>query len=84
MTDKIKKIENNEVDIIVATQMISKGFNFPSLNCIVVVNADNVFLEVILGVQRKTINFYINYLDVQEGLMIIQFLFYKHMKKIIN
>ena len=84
MTDKIKKIENNEVDIIVATQMISKGFNFPSLNCIVVVNADNSFLEVILGVQRKTINFYINYLDVQEGLMIIQFLFYKHMKKIIN
>lgn len=43
LTDKIKKIENNEVDIIVATQMISKGFNFPSLNCIVVVNADNSF-----------------------------------------
>ena len=43
MTDKIKKIENNEVDIIVATQMISKGFNFPDLNCIVVVNADNSF-----------------------------------------
>ena len=39
--DKIfKKINNNEVDILVGTQMISKGFNFPKLNCVVVVDAD--------------------------------------------
>ena len=31
------------MDIIVATQLISKGFNFPDLNCIVVVNSDNIF-----------------------------------------
>ncbi len=35
-----KKINNNEVDILIGTQMISKGFNFPKLNCIVVVDAD--------------------------------------------
>ena len=35
-----KKINNNEVDILVGTQMISKGFNFPKLNCIVVIDAD--------------------------------------------
>ena len=35
-----KKIKNNEVNILVGTQMISKGFNFPKLNCIVVVDAD--------------------------------------------
>ena len=34
------KINNNDVDILIGTQMISKGFNFPKLNCIVVVDAD--------------------------------------------
>ena len=43
LNSRIKKIEKNEVDIIVATQLISKGFNFPDLNCIVVVNSDNIF-----------------------------------------
>ncbi|OUW73990.1 MAG: primosomal protein N' [Pelagibacteraceae bacterium TMED216] len=36
----IKEIEKNEIDILIGTQMISKGFNFPHLNCIVVVDAD--------------------------------------------
>ena len=31
------RIRNNQVDILVGTQMISKGFNFPKLNCIVVI-----------------------------------------------
>ena len=34
------QIENNKINILVGTQMISKGFNFPKLNCIVVVDAD--------------------------------------------
>tara|TARA_B100000902_G_C27159296_1_gene837871 strand:- start:54 stop:887 length:834 start_codon:yes stop_codon:yes gene_type:complete len=34
------RIKNNEVDILIGTQMISKGFNFPKLNCIVVIDAD--------------------------------------------
>ena len=40
-TDELfKKINNNEIDILIGTQMISKGFNFPKLNCVVVVDAD--------------------------------------------
>ena len=36
----LNEIENNKINIIVGTQMISKGFNFTKLNCIVVVDAD--------------------------------------------
>ena len=35
-----KKINNNDLDILIGTQMISKGFNFPKLNCVVVIDAD--------------------------------------------
>ena len=35
-----KKINSNEVNILIGTQMISKGFNFPKLNCVVVIDAD--------------------------------------------
>ena len=35
-----EKIKDNKIDILVGTQMISKGFNFPKLNCIVVIDAD--------------------------------------------
>ncbi len=38
--DKLERIVNNEVEILVGTQLISKGFHFPSLNCIVVVDID--------------------------------------------
>jgi len=34
------KIKENRIDILIGTQMISKGFNFPKLNCIVVIDAD--------------------------------------------
>ena len=35
-----KAINEKKIDILVGTQMISKGFNFPKLNCIVVIDAD--------------------------------------------
>ncbi|WP_075502552.1 replication restart helicase PriA [Candidatus Pelagibacter communis] len=38
--EKMDKIINNETHILVGTQLISKGFHFPSLNCIVVVDID--------------------------------------------
>ncbi len=38
--DKLEKIINNEIDILIGTQLISKGFHFPSLNCIVVIDID--------------------------------------------
>ena len=36
----IEKISNNEIQILIGTQLISKGFHFPNLNCIVVVDID--------------------------------------------
>ena len=36
----IEEIENNKIDIIIGTQLISKGFNFKNLNCIIVVDSD--------------------------------------------
>ena len=36
----ISKIENRKIDILVGTQLISKGFHFAKLNCIVVIDAD--------------------------------------------
>ena len=39
-TEKLRKIINNEIQILVGTQLISKGFHFPNLNCIIVVDID--------------------------------------------
>ena len=38
--EKLEKIIDNKVEILIGTQLISKGFHFPSLNCIVVVDID--------------------------------------------
>jgi len=36
----LNKIIENKINILVGTQLISKGFHFPNLNCIVVVDID--------------------------------------------
>ena len=36
----LKKVEKNKIDILIGTQLLSKGFHFPKLNCIVVVDGD--------------------------------------------
>jgi len=36
----LKKVESKKIDILVGTQLLSKGFHFPKLNCIVVVDGD--------------------------------------------
>jgi len=36
----IKKVEKRKIDILIGTQLLSKGFHFPKLNCIVVVDGD--------------------------------------------
>ncbi len=54
-TKKIfENIYNGKIDIIVGTQLISKGFHFPMLNCIVVVNADTNFLGSDIRSSEKT------------------------------
>ena len=36
----MKKVEKKKIDILIGTQLLSKGFHFPKLNCIVVVDSD--------------------------------------------
>ena len=36
----LQKVEKNKIDILIGTQLLSKGFHFPKLNCIVVVDSD--------------------------------------------
>jgi primosomal protein N' (replication factor Y) (superfamily II helicase) len=36
----LEKAEKNKIDILIGTQLLSKGFHFPKLNCIVVVDGD--------------------------------------------
>ena len=36
----LDKIINNKISILIGTQLVSKGFHFPNLNCIVVVDID--------------------------------------------
>jgi len=41
VTNKLlKMVEKNKIDILIGTQLLSKGFHFPRLNCIVVVDGD--------------------------------------------
>lgn len=54
-TKKIfESIQDGKVNIIVGTQLISKGFHFPKLNCIVIVNSDVNFLGNDIRSSEKT------------------------------
>ena len=63
--DKLEKIINNEIQILVGTQLISKGFHFPSLNCIVVVDIDLSSQGHDLRSAEKIYNYIISYLVEQ-------------------
>ena len=39
-SEMLEKIKNNKIQILIGTQLISKGFHFPNLNCIIVVDLD--------------------------------------------
>tara|TARA_B100000963_G_scaffold361050_1_gene394622 strand:+ start:1363 stop:3306 length:1944 start_codon:yes stop_codon:yes gene_type:complete len=52
------KIKENKIDILIGTQMISKGFNFPKLNCIVVIDADFTGRGFDLRTTEKNIQLY--------------------------
>jgi primosomal protein N' (replication factor Y) (superfamily II helicase) len=54
----LEKIEQNKINIIVGTQMISKGFNFPNLNCIVIIDADFTGKGYDLRTTEKNIQLY--------------------------
>ena len=54
----INQVNEKKIDILVGTQMISKGFNFPKLNCIVVVDADFTGKGYDLRTTEKNIQLY--------------------------
>tara|TARA_B100001559_G_scaffold317663_1_gene323265 strand:+ start:154 stop:1515 length:1362 start_codon:yes stop_codon:yes gene_type:complete len=54
----IEEVSKEKIDILVGTQMISKGFNFPKLNCIVVVDADFTGKGYDLRTTEKNIQLY--------------------------
>ena len=54
----ITEISEEKIDILVGTQMISKGFNFPKLNCIVVVDTDFTGKGYDLRTTEKNIQLY--------------------------
>tara|TARA_B100001057_G_scaffold166600_1_gene167338 strand:- start:111 stop:2069 length:1959 start_codon:yes stop_codon:yes gene_type:complete len=54
----ISQVDEKKIDILVGTQMISKGFNFPKLNCIVVVDADFTGRGYDLRTTEKSIQLY--------------------------
>ena len=56
--EKLEKIINNEIEIIVGTQLISKGFHFPNLNCIVVVDIDLSLMGHDLRSAEKNLQLY--------------------------
>ncbi len=50
----IKKISDNEIDIIIGTQMISKGYDFSNLTLIGIIDADSGFYSVDLKAGEKS------------------------------
>ena len=54
----IRQVSEDKIDILIGTQMISKGFNFPKLNCIVVVDADFTGRGYDLRTTEKNIQLY--------------------------
>ena len=54
----LKKIFNNEIQILIGTQIISKGFHFPKLNCIVVLDIDLSSLGYDLRGSEKNLQLY--------------------------
>jgi len=51
--DTLKKIENNEIKILIATQIISKGFNFLHLNKVFILDFDMWFYNSDIRTSEK-------------------------------
>jgi len=54
----LNKVEKNKIDILVGTQLLSKGFHFPKLNCIVVVDSDFTSHGYDLRAAEKNVQLY--------------------------
>ena len=54
----LEKIKNNKIQILIGTQLISKGFHFPNLNCIVVIDIDLTLQGHDLKAAEKNLQLY--------------------------
>ena len=54
MKDKVKQIIDYEFDIIIGTQMITKGYHFPKLTCVGIIDADMTLRGGDLRASEKT------------------------------
>jgi len=54
----LKRVEKKKIDILIGTQLLSKGFHFPKLNCIVVVDSDFTSHGYDLRTAEKNIQLY--------------------------
>ena len=54
----LEKIKNNKIQILIGTQLISKGFHFPNLNCIVVIDIDLTLQGHDLRAAEKNLQLY--------------------------
>jgi len=57
-SETLEKIKNNKIQILIGTQLISKGFHFPNLNCIVVVDIDLTLQGHDLRAAEKNLQLY--------------------------
>ena len=54
----LKKVEKKKIDILIGAQLLSKGFHFPKLNCIVVVDGDFTSHGYDLRAAEKNVQLY--------------------------
>ena len=53
LSDMIKKISNGDIDIVVGTQIVGKGHDFPEVNLVGIVNADvNLYVPDFRSAER--------------------------------
>jgi len=57
-SSKIQEIIDNKINILIGTQLISKGFHFPNLNCIIVLDIDYSSRGYDLRSAEKTVQLY--------------------------
>ena len=56
--DILDQIKNNEINILIGTQLISKGFHFPNLNCVIILDIDLTSKGYDLRASEKNLQLY--------------------------
>lgn len=54
LSEKLKRIEENKISIIIATQIFSKGFDYKNITCVGLIQADSTLVSNDLRAYEKT------------------------------